>query len=61
MRGRVVLSRVTEAGGALVAQLFNPLLFRIGAQPWPGLLFDVQRGRASPGELGGRREQAATY
>ena len=58
MKGYVALSRVREADGLLVAQPFNPLLSRMGAQPLPNLVFDVQRERASLGDLGDRREQA---
>ena len=60
MKGYAALSRVVrEADGLLVAQPFSPLLFKIGAQPWPSLLFDVQRGRALLGDLDDRCEQAA--
>ena len=44
MKGYVALSRVREADGLLAAQPFSPLLFNMGHQPWPSILFDVQRG-----------------
>ena len=58
MKGYIALSRVREADGLLIAQPFSPLLFNMGAQPWPTLLFDVQRGRVSVGDLHERCEQA---
>ena len=45
MRGYIGLSRVTTADSLLIAQPFNPLLFRMGAQPYPTLLFNVLRNK----------------
>ena len=58
-KGCVALSRVREADGPLVAPPFSPLLFQMGARPWPSLLFDLQRGRVSFGALDDKCEQAA--
>ena len=44
MRGYIALSRVTAADNMLVARTFNPLLFRLGPQPFPSLLFKVLHG-----------------
>ncbi len=45
MRGYIALSRVTAADNMLVARSFSPLLFRLGAQPFPSLLFQVLDGK----------------
>eukprot|EP00973_Karenia_brevis_P015760 2158119-Karenia_brevis.AAC.1 len=45
MRGYIALSRVKAATDVLVAQPFNPLLFRLGRQSYPTLLFDVLLGK----------------
>ena len=39
MRGYIALSRVTAADNMLIARTFSPLLFRLGPQPFPSLLF----------------------
>ena len=39
MRGYIALSRVTSADNMLLARSFNPMLFRLGPQPFPSLLF----------------------
>ena len=44
MRGYIALSRVTAADNMLVARTFNPLLFRLGPQPFPSLLFKALHG-----------------
>ena len=51
MRGYIGLSRVTAAHKLLLAQPFNPLLFRQGPQPYPTLLMDVLNGVVSPGQI----------
>ena len=53
MRGYIALSRVTAADNMLLAQTFNPLLFRLGPQPFPSLLF-----RALQGEFDDMPEEA---
>ena len=40
MRGYIALSRVTAADTMLIARSFSPLLFKLGAQPFPTLLFN---------------------
>ena len=44
MRGYIALSRVAAADNMLVARSFNPLLFRLGSQPFPSLLFRALNG-----------------
>ena len=44
MRGYIALSRVTAADNLLVARSFSPLLFRLGQQPFPSLLFRTLNG-----------------
>ena len=51
MRGYIALSRVKSADSLLIAQPFNPLLFRLGAQAWPTLLFSVLMGKVPLKEL----------
>ena len=41
MRGYIALSRVRKAHDLLLAQAFNPALFRQGPQPFPTLLLQV--------------------
>ena len=53
MRGYIALSRVTAADNMLIARTFNPLLFRLGPQPFPSLLF-----RALQGEMDNMPEEA---
>ena len=45
MRGYIALSRVTTVDSLLIAQPFSPLLFQMGPQPWPNLLFKVLMGQ----------------
>jgi hypothetical protein len=47
MRGYISLSRVTAAHSLLIAQPFNPLLFRSGSQAFPTLLFNVLMGEVT--------------
>ena len=58
MRGYIALSRVTSASCVLVAQPFNPLLFRQGPQPFPSLLFDTMMGKVTDKDLMLRCEKA---
>jgi hypothetical protein len=58
MRGYIALSRVTSADALLIAQPFNPLLFRSGKQSFPALLFDVLMGRVPLAELKLKCEEA---
>ena len=51
MKGYIALSRVTSASVVLVAQPFNPLLFRQGPQPFPSLLFDTMMGKVTDKDL----------
>ena len=44
MRGYIALSRVTSADNMLLARSFNPMLFRLGPQPFPSLLFRALNG-----------------
>eukprot|EP00973_Karenia_brevis_P058956 8208671-Karenia_brevis.AAC.1 len=44
MRGYITLCTVKAANEVLVAQPLNPLLFRLGRQSYPALLFDVLLG-----------------
>ena len=44
MRCYISMSRVTKANDLLIAQPFNPLLFRMGLQAWPTLLLQVLQG-----------------
>ena len=59
MRGYIALSRVTSADGLLIAQPFSPLLFRMGPQAWPSLLFAVLQGKVSASEMQAKCDQAA--
>ena len=59
MRGYIALSRVTAADGLLVAQPFSPLLFSMGPQSWPTLLFNVLQGRVPLYRLHAECEDAA--
>ena len=60
MRGYIALSRVTSADSLLVAQTFNPLLFRLGPQSFPSLLFKVLQGQVPLEELKDACQNAAT-
>ena len=44
MRGYIAISRVTAADNMLIARSFSPLLFRLGAPPFPSLLFQALNG-----------------
>ena len=44
MLGYIALSRVTSADKLLIARPFNPLLFKLGPQPFPSLLFNTLEG-----------------
>jgi len=44
MRGYIALSRVTAAHNMLIARSFSPLLFKLGPQPFPSLLFKALNG-----------------
>ena len=44
MQAYIAFSRVEAADHMLIAQPFNPLLFRMGPQPWPTLLFRLLAG-----------------
>ena len=59
MRGYISLSRVTKADSLLIAQPFNPLLFRMGPQSFPSLLCEVLKGNIPEHTLQGKCEEAS--
>ena len=44
MSGYIAFSRVTAAHNMLIARNFSPLLFKLGTQPFPSLLFQALNG-----------------
>ena len=44
MRSYIAMSRVERASDLLIAQPFNPLLFKMGPQSWPTCLLQVLQG-----------------
>ena len=58
MRGYIALSRVTSADSLLLAQPFNPQLFRLGPQAFPSLLFEVLQGKVPFDKLEQRCQEA---